>query len=89
MVQNMTNMPRARDEHSGQYAEAYPEAAFIDAIREAGGMAGTQEVANAVGCVYDTAYKKLRKLEENEKVSSRKVANARLWMPAIESEAKA
>lgn len=85
----MTNMPRTRDEHSGKYAEAYPEEAFIDAIREAGGMAGTQEVANAVGCVYDTAYKKLRKLEENEKVSSRKVANARLWMPAVEGKVRA
>jgi hypothetical protein len=74
--------PRRRDDNSGKYAETYPPEAFTDAIRENGGMAGTNEVAKAVGCVYDTAYKKLRSLEEEDRVSSKRVANARLWLVA-------
>lgn len=80
MARSQNQMPRTRDENSGKYAESYPAEAFMDAIDEAGGMAGTQEIANAVGCVYDTAYKKLRSLEDEGWVNSRKVANARLWM---------
>lgn len=84
MGQIENQMPRTRDESSGQYAETYSREAFTDAIRAEGGMAGTQEIADRVGCVYDTAYKKLRALEDEGYVTSRKVANARLWM--VDSE---
>ncbi len=43
-------------------------------------MASTQDVADWVGCAYETAYKKLRSLEEERQIESRKVANARLWV---------
>jgi len=42
-------------------------------------MIGTQDVADALGCVYDTAYKRLRKLEDEGRVESQKVANTRIW----------
>ncbi|MFC7155177.1 helix-turn-helix domain-containing protein [Halomarina halobia] len=80
MVADVSDMPGAdRDEDSGQYSETYPTAEFLDAVADSGGMASTQDVADYVGCSYETAYKKLRALESDGSVTSRKVANARLW----------
>ena len=72
-------MPRQRDAESGKYTERYPPEAVVAAIREAGGMASTRDVTDALGSSYETAYKKLRSLEDSGTVESRKVANARLW----------
>lgn len=80
MARESTLVPGAdRDDESGQYTDKYPPKEFVDAIRALGGAAGTQDVADEVGCIYDTAYKKLRALEEDGRVTSQKVANARLW----------
>jgi hypothetical protein len=73
-----------RDQSSGRYTNKYPDREFIDAIDTLGGAAGTQEIADEVGCIYDTAYSKLVRLEEESRVTSRKVANARLWSVADE-----
>ena len=73
-----------RDEESGQYTETYPTEDFLEAIDNTDSMAGTQDVADAVGCSYETAYKKLRQLEDTGAVNSQKVANARVWLPADE-----
>jgi len=76
-------MPNAdRDEESGQYTETYAPEAFVDAVRDADGLVGTQAVADAVGCSYELAYKRLRSLEEDGDVGSEKVANARVWSAA-------
>lgn len=80
MDENLPGMPGAdRDEESGQYTEKYPTEKFLEAIADEGGMAGTQDVADYVGCSYETAYKKLRELENAGDVEGRKVANARVW----------
>lgn len=71
------NMPRERDDH-GQIIETYPRDTVRETLAEIG-PAGTQEVADALDSSYQTAYAKLRDLEENGRVTSRKVANARLW----------
>ena len=85
MSQNTRSMPGAeRDDDSGQYTETYPTEEFLEAIDNADGMAGTQDVADGVGCSYETAYKKLRKLEDAGSVDSQKVANARVWLRADE-----
>jgi hypothetical protein len=85
MAHNTEPMPGAdRDDDSGQYTEKYPTAEFLEAIDTADGMAGTQDVADAVGCSYETAYKKLRGLEDDGAVASQKVANARVWFRADE-----
>jgi Fe2+ or Zn2+ uptake regulation protein len=87
MGTNERVMPKERDEESGKYVEHYPPAAVIDAIRDADGMASTQDVVDRLGSSYETAYKKLRALEDSGDVQSRKVANARLWMlPADNDE---
>lgn len=81
MAQNTRGMPGAeRDDDSGQYTETYPTDEFLEAIDDVDGMAGTQDVADAVGCSYETAYKKLRSLEDAGTVESEKVANARVWL---------
>lgn len=70
---------QARNER-GRFAPEVPNEVFFDALRELGGSAGTQEVADEVGCIYDTAYKRLRRLEDEDLVTRRKVANANLWV---------
>jgi predicted transcriptional regulator len=72
-------MTKDRDEESGRYTETYPLEEFISALRELGGAASTQEVADSVGCAYRTAHAKLSKLEEQNKITSKKVGNAKLW----------
>lgn len=68
-----------RDEDTGQFTETYPLGAFMEAIREMGGEAGTQTIAERVGCSYETAYKKLQKLKDAGDVDHRQVGNAYLW----------
>lgn len=73
-------MPGAdRDDDSGQYQEKYSTDYFLEAIESADGVVGTQDVADHVGCSYETAYKKLRSLEDSGSISSSKVGNARVW----------
>ncbi|MFA9516916.1 ArsR family transcriptional regulator [Halopenitus sp. H-Gu1] len=72
-------MPKDRDEETGKYTERYPAKDFLSAIDSLNGAAGTQEIADDVGCAYRTAYAKLTELEEGGKITSRKVGNAKLW----------
>lgn len=72
-------VPKERDEESGKYTETYPLDAFTEALKSLSGAAGTQEVADEVGCAYRTAFAKLTELEDKGEVTSRKVGNARLW----------
>jgi predicted ArsR family transcriptional regulator len=63
---------------TGLYASQYSTDTIIETL-ERGDVVGTQDVADALGCVYDTAYKRLRKLEDEGRVRSQKVANTRIW----------
>lgn len=78
MAVNVGPMPE-RDEETGRYTGEYSREDFLDAIESEGGMAGTGDVADAVGCAHDTAYKRLQALEENGVIASRKVGNTLLW----------
>ena len=73
-----------RDDESGRYSETYPLDEFADALRALGGSAGTQDVADEVGCKYRTANAKLHELEEEGVATSQKVGNAYLWTVADE-----
>jgi len=68
-----------RDENSGKYTTSYPDTAFIEALRKLDGMGGTSEIAEEVGCTRRTAYTRLRSLEENGQVVSRKIGNSVVW----------
>ena len=80
-------MPRQRNE-KGQVVESYPAEDVLAVLQEVG-AAGTREVSDELGSSYETAYKKLRALEDDGRVTSRKVANARLWMPSEKQETEA
>jgi len=72
-------MPKDRDEQTGKYTERYTSEDFLSVLETLGGSAGTQEVADEVGCAYRTAHAKLTELEGDGELSSRKVGNAKLW----------
>lgn len=75
-------MGDGRDTETGQYTEQYDRQAILDALREADGLAGTKDVADAVDCAYETAWRRLQALADEGLVESQKVANARVWLPA-------
>ena len=68
-----------RDEETGRYTGEYSDEDFLNAIRNEGGMAGTGEIADRVGCAHDTAYKRLKRMEDEDLLSSQKVGNTLLW----------
>ena len=69
---------RDRNEESGKFTEEYPPQEFLDAIAELG-PSGTTDISDYVGCDRRTAYLKLKSLEEEGEVRSRKVGNSLLW----------
>lgn len=80
MATNTEAMPNdERDTDTGQFTEKHPPEAFLTALEDLDGNAGTQDIADEVGCPYRTAHHKLTQLEEDGRVESQKVANARLW----------
>lgn len=68
-----------RDEDSGEYVATYSDEAFLSAVERLGPDVGTQAVTDEVGCDRDTAYRRLRALEKDGELESRKVGMARLW----------
>lgn len=73
------SIPEMTDGHNrnGRPPE-WPDEAFLDAV-EAHQPAGTTEVADAIGCSEETAYKRLRQLESNGDLASKKVGGNRIW----------
>ena len=80
MATNESIMTDQERNKRGRFAPKVPDERFFEALRELGGAGGTQEIADEVGCIYDTAYKRLRRLEDDGEVTRRKVANANLWV---------
>ena len=68
-----------RDEETGRYTGEYSDEDFLNAIGSEGGMAGTGEIADQVGCAHDTAYKRLKRMENEGLLTSQKVGNTLLW----------
>ena len=73
-----TFMPRQQDNDSGKFTQVYADEDFIDAL-DALGQAGTAEVAADVGCGEKLAYRRLRDLDDEGRVESRSIGNAKLW----------
>ena len=71
---------RDRDDDTGQFTEEYPPDDFVAAIEADGGATGTKDVADAVGCSYELAYKKLRQMADDGTIDRRKVGNVNLWV---------
>lgn len=78
MGQAQTNgMARERDDR-GRVKETYPLDEVYASLEEIG-PASTTDVMESLDSSYETAYQKLRELEDNDLVSSTRVGNARLW----------
>lgn len=77
---------RDRDESSGRYTTEYSDEEFVEAIEKSGGTASTTEVADLIGCDRRTAYLRLKELEEESHISSRKVGNSLLWLVSEDNE---
>jgi CTP-dependent riboflavin kinase len=71
-----------RNAETGQFVSTYPREAFVDALREIGGEATTQEVRDRVGCAYQTAYARLKELNDEGRLRKRKVGSVNLWSVA-------
>jgi hypothetical protein len=71
-------MPRQQDGDSGKFTQVYDDEEFAAAL-DALGQAGTAEVAEVVGCGEKNAYRRLTALEDEGRVESRTVGNAKLW----------
>ena len=71
---------KERDKESGQYTSSYSDSEFLTAIQDLDGMAGTSEIAEAVGCTRRTAYTRLKSMEEQNDVDSRQVGNSLVWI---------
>lgn len=69
---------RDRDERSGKFTEEYPPQEFLEALTDLG-PSGTTDISDYIGCNRRTAYLKLKSLEEDGEVRSRKVGNSLLW----------
>lgn len=65
---------------AGQFTEKYPASAFLDALRDLGGAAGTSDIADEVGCPQRTAYHRLSNLRDDGQIDSRQVGGAKLWV---------
>lgn len=70
---------RDRDDETGQYVEKYPQEAILTALQECGGIAATSEIADALDANRNTVYKKLREMEDESVVTSRKAGGIRVW----------
>jgi hypothetical protein len=69
---------RDRDEKSGKFTEEYPRQDFLEALAELG-PSGTTDISDYVGCDRRTAYLKLKSIEEDGEIRSKKVGNSLLW----------
>lgn len=69
---------RTRDD-TGKFTADYPDEDFLAAVREHT-PATTSEVAEAVGCVRQSADYRLRQLESEGRVESKKVGASLVWM---------
>lgn len=76
-------MGRERDNFSGRYTTEFPLSNFVEAV-EILGLASTRDVAEEVGCSYDLAYRRLKKLREEGEVEGKKIGNTYHWMPMTE-----
>lgn len=71
---------RPRDDH-GQFKREHSDEEFIEAVREHE-PASTREVAEEIGIYRQSADYRLRRLEEDERVTRKKAGHSLVWMLA-------
>ena len=71
-------MGKQRDSDTGQYTPSHSDEDLL-AYLNAAGPTSTQAVADQFEYQQPTAYRRLRQLEQEGKVTSERVGNALLW----------
>lgn len=71
-----------QNEDTGRIEQAYSDSAFIEAAQQQS-PASTREVAETVGCSPENAYRRLKTLEEADKVSSEMAGNSLIWFSSV------
>lgn len=77
---------RKRDEDSGRFQEEYPPEDVIEAIQKYDGYAGTADVADEIGTTTESAYVKLRAMEDQGDLESQLIGQSRIWEVAEEDD---
>ncbi|RBI58329.1 transcriptional regulator [halophilic archaeon] len=72
------NMPKKRDDDSGRYTQSVDDDDILAYLREQDG-AGTSEVADAFDYEQSTVYRRMKRLEDDGRVSRREVGGVILW----------
>jgi DNA-binding MarR family transcriptional regulator len=72
------NVPRKRDEDTGQYTETATDDEILEFLAENDG-AGTGDVADRFDYEQPSAYRRLKRLEEEGRVRSRRIGGSLLW----------
>lgn len=67
-----------RDDSTGRFRPTFTDEQFLDTVSERD-LPTTREIADALGCNYRTAYDRLKKLEEQERVRSRSIGGSLAW----------
>ena len=70
---------RKRDEDSGRFQEEYPPEDVIEAIQNCDDYAGTADVADEIGTTTESAYVKLRAMEDQGYLKSQLIGQSRIW----------
>ncbi|MFB6198824.1 MAG: transcriptional regulator, partial [Halobacteriaceae archaeon] len=76
---------RERDENTGQFTDKYPREEILTVIEDLSGTAATSEIADALDADRNAIYKKLRLMEDDEQVVSRKAGGIRVWSTVDDS----
>lgn len=76
---------RERDTSSGRFTDKYPRADILAVISDRGGTAATSEIAEKLDADRNTIYKKLRIMENDGQVESRKAGGIRVWSSTTET----
>lgn len=71
-------MTTDRDEDTGKFTQKYSREAFLQAVDKLDN-ATTARVADEVGCSYDLAYRRLKRLEKQGEVSLTKIGSSFIW----------
>lgn len=73
-----SNMVKNRDEESGQYTEAVTDDEILAYLSNKNG-AGTTDVADHFDYKQPSAYRRLKRLEDEGRVTSREIGGSLLW----------
>lgn len=71
-------MVKERDESSGKYTQAVTDEEILEYVRERGGVP-TSDVAEHFDYERPSAYRRLKSLEDDDRVESRQIGNSLLW----------